>query len=275
MKPEERHTHLELCIPYVFGRLNPGNRKQFETHLGSGCAECSKELAQLYEAMALLPLTIHQQQPPQQLKGILMQRIGSGKEAPEPVRIRTEQRMPDAAVSPPQRPWFGYAIAFVLLVIIVALGIYVNDLFRTVGAQEQTIVELRTELAHSAEVEKILQARRVEIVLLNGLEPSSTAFGRIIWDPLTKNAVIQVSGLPATPDDKVYQLWVVKRDGPVNAGVFTVTSEKDRKNFFELVSLTVGERYEFEAFMVTLESKGGAAQPTEPKYLMGTTKAQQ
>ncbi|MEK6757201.1 MAG: anti-sigma factor, partial [Bacteroidota bacterium] len=64
MKTEERHSYLELCIPYVFGRLNPGNRKQFEAHLATGCDPCTKELAELHEAMALMPLLLKQQAPP-------------------------------------------------------------------------------------------------------------------------------------------------------------------------------------------------------------------
>lgn len=270
MKQEERHTHLELCIPYVFGRLNPGNRKQFEDHLAGGCEQCNKELAQLYEAMSLLPLALEQQQPPAHVKGKLLSRVRTARRAEEQVSARREKATPEVT-TPQQRPWFGYALAAVLAVIIVALGVYVNDLINTVSTQEQTIVELKTDLERQGEIMKVLQSQRIEIVFMSGQQPSPAGYGKIIWDPAKKTAIFQVANLPTVPSDKDYQLWIIKNKKPIPAGVFAVTSEKEKESYFKVMNLDVAEKQEIDAFAITLEPKGGSPEPTLPIYMMGTT----
>lgn len=98
VKTEERHAQLELCTPYVFGRLNPGNRKQFEAHLAAGCELCQAELSGLYEATALLPLTLRQEAPSTGVRQTLLNRIASIKpdqqqsDAPQPQRSERPQQ---------------------------------------------------------------------------------------------------------------------------------------------------------------------------------------
>ena len=277
-KPEERHKQLDLCIPYVFGRLNPGNRKQFEAHLATGCVICTKELARLNEATALLPLTLRQEQPHPKVKDRLMARLSSGRSVSEQekkheVRGHKEKRTPvTPALAPttqPQRPWFGYAIAFLSIAIVAALAIYTNDLISTVGEQEQRIITLRTELEQRQALLNILQAQQIEMVIMNGQEASPAGYGKILWDPLKKTAFFQVANLPAVPTDKEYQLWVIRKEEKIPSGVFAVRSEQE--GYFSVMNLDVAMKSDFDAFAITLEPKGGSQQPTGAVYLLGTT----
>jgi anti-sigma-K factor RskA len=278
-KQEERHKYLDLCIPYAFGRLNPGNRKQFEAHLASGCKVCKAELARLNEALGLFPLTLKQERPDQRVKEQLLARIASAKRTPGPAQEQPRRALKKEApvtmatgpVVTTQRPWFGYAIAGVALLIIVALGIYTNDLITTLDTQEQKIVALQTELAQRDEMLKILQSQRIEMVLMNGLEPSPSGYGKIIWDPVKKTAIFQVAQLPTVPEDKEYQLWVIRKGEKIPAGLFAVRSEQEKESYFKIMNLNVESKKDFEAFAVTLEPKGGSPQPTSPIYLLGTT----
>lgn len=266
MKNDQRHKYLELCIPYILGRLTAGNRKQFEAHLKSGCPECTRELAELQEALSLLPLMARQQSPPARIKDRLMATVSVGGGA---------AARPQAKVEPilvaQQRPWFGYAVAAVFLLVVIILGIYTNDLISTIGVKDQQIVELRDELQRKEEILKVLQSPKIDVVLMNGLEPSPAGYGKIIWDPVKKVAIFQVSNLPTVPQDKDYQLWIIKDKKPISAGVFAVTNEKEKEVFFKVMDLAVSEKKDIDAFAVTLEPKGGVPQPTGKMYLLGTT----
>lgn len=291
MKQEQRDTYLELCIPYILGRLNPGNKKQFEVHLRTGCKECTKELAELQNALALLPLALKQQTPPSGAKERLIAKAVSGTfEQPRPEKSRVEKSRPERAAKSQfsrravervdvrtatapkiQRSWYGYAAAVAAFFIILALGLYMNDLIKTIGKQNTRIVALQDELQWRDEALKILQSQRLDMVLMNGLEINPAGYGKIIWDPVKKMAIFQVTNLPTVPQGKDYQLWIIKNKKPVSAGVFSVTSEKEGGNYFKVMNLEVGEKKDFDAFAVTLEPKGGVPQPTGAMYLLGAT----
>jgi anti-sigma-K factor RskA len=70
--------------------------------------------------------------------------------------------------------------------------------------------------------------------------------------------------LPANPGDKSYQLWIIRADQPkpVSAGVFDVTNTGTASISIENLPLAT----EIKALAVTLEPKGGVAQPTNATF---------
>ena len=273
----DHNRYIGLCLPYAFGKLNPRNRHFFENHLKTGCKDCNAELAEIYEAMSLLPLSLPPKEAPSRLRSKVMnavhtgrsQSLGDTRTAPHvgPRTLATTQ--PSAS-----RPWFGYAVAFASLVIVVALGLYTNSLINRLDSQEQRIIALTNEVQAKEELLKVLQAPRLDMVMMNGLEPSPAGYGKIIWDPAKKVAIFQVANLPLAPTDKDYQLWIIKNKIPIPAGVFSVTDEKEKENFFKVLSLDVTDKSEIDAFAVTLEPKGGLPQPSGAMYLIGNTATQ-
>jgi hypothetical protein len=280
---KEHQKYLGLCLPYALGRLNPRNKRFFESHLNAGCEHCNRELAEIYEAMSLIPLTLPQQQAPTRLKDRVIaaarktqqEVVQKGRQAERAPRGQQEQRKPTPTrerSAPPQqqRPWFGYAMALVIVVILAAMGWYMNSLITRLDEQEQRIIALTHEVQVKEELLKVLQAPRLDMVIMNGLEPSPAGYGKIIWDPEKKVAIFHVANLPETPADKDYQLWVIKDNQPVSAGVFSVQEEKDVESYFKILQLDVAERKDINAFAVTLEPKGGLPQPSGPMYLLGS-----
>jgi anti-sigma-K factor RskA len=269
----EHNRYLGLCLPYALGRLNPRNRHFFESHLKAGCAECNKELDEIYEGMSLLPLLLPPKQAPQRLRSRVLGALGTSVRPGRTVEQRTQPQMQTQP-----RPWFGYAVAFVAVLIVVALGIYGSSLIgrldsqsQQISSQEQQIVALNSELQQKEELLKVLQSPKIDIVFMNGLAPSPAGYGKIIWDPLTRIAIFQVANLPASAADKDYQLWIIKDKIPISAGVFSVNSDKEKENYFKVLSLEVGDKKEIDAFAVTLEPKGGLPQPSGAMYLMGNS----
>jgi hypothetical protein len=211
VKPEERHAELELCIPYVFGRLNPGNRKQFEAHLATGCDQCSKELSELYEATALLPLLLRQESPSGDVRQRILARLSSKK--PEPPRSERPSPQRGQAETPArkaERPWYLYASIITGTLLIIALMIFVNELVGTTNLQEKKIADLQSALLQEEQILGVLQAPRIEEVQLAAVEPGSGAYGKILWDPVKRSGVLQAANLAVEPEGKQYQLWVLK-----------------------------------------------------------------
>ena len=273
VKTEERHAQLELCIPYVFGRLNPGNRKQFEAHLSSGCEQCRTELAGLYEATALLPLLLRQEAPPSGLRQRILGRLGSKK--PEQSQRRGEQRpqqpQREKPVTPalaPDRPWYLYVSIVLGAVLIVALVIFVNQLIGTTGSQEKKLSDQQGELKHLQETADVLQAPRLEMTRLVASVQGSASYGKVLWDPAKRQALLQTGNLPTQPEGKQYQFWILKEKKAYSVGVFDVTAEKP--GTLTTLPLPVDDTKGIEGFSVTLEPKGGSPQPTTDPQLRGS-----
>jgi anti-sigma-K factor RskA len=271
VKTEERHAQLELCIPYVFGRLNPGNRKQFEAHLTTGCEQCSGELSGLYGAIALMPLLLRQEAPPSGVRQRVLSRISSKKpdqprsERPTPQR---EKIAPPAAQ--PGHSWYLYATIVLGILLNIALAIWVNQLVATTASGSVQIADLTRDLRKKQEVLDFLKAQRIEILPLAGVDAGSGAYGKLLLDPDKRSALVQTTSLPAQSEGKQYQLWALKQKKYFSVGVFDVTSEK--VNIVRVMALPAGEKQDIEGFAVTLEPKGGSVQPTGPVQLRGVTK---
>jgi hypothetical protein len=70
--------------------------------------------------------------------------------------------------------------------------------------------------------------------------------------------------------EKDYQLWETKSGRSMSLGVFAISNEQEKQNFFKILNVGVGQKQEAEAFFVTLEAKGGVQQPIGPTYLRST-----
>lgn len=271
-KQEERHAQLELCIPYVFGRLNPGNRKQFEAHLATRCEQCTRELSGLYEATALLPLLLRQEAPPAGLRQRILSRVSSRKpEQPRSERGTPQREVPSTPVTPatrPERAWYPLAATVLGILLIVALAFFVYQLAGTTANQEKQITDIQTALQQKDEALAVLGAQQLEMVSLAANEAGSSFYGKIFWDSSSRSAVLQLSGLPAVPEGKVYQLWLMKERKYFTVGEpFGV--DRAGATLVKILSLPVGERKQIEEFVLTLEPVEGSTQPSPAVYLRG------
>jgi hypothetical protein len=180
------------------------------------------------------------------------------------------------------RPWMTLALGVGLMLVVIAFTVSYQTLVRQIRDRDQTIAsqtteitQLQDEVQREAEILKVLQSRRIDVVAMNGLEVNPVGYGKIIWDPDRKVAILQVANLPAVPAGKDYQLWIIKNKDPhpVSAGVFAVANDREAQNYFKVQPLQIVDRSQITAFAVTLEPKGGMPQPTGAMYLMGKTAA--
>ena len=304
--------YLELSAVYVLGVLDGDELKEFESHLKTGCSVCRAEMSSFAEVASLLPLGLSQLPVSPELKERVMFNAGLAKvtkafiDAAPPVESLSveslgserpgkespRQEKPRAADKPParreeraprqgSRVWLSYALVAGLIVLIGGFGFYVRSLIKTIGSQDQYIAAQQaqiTRLLDEAErkeaILKVFASRRVQIVSMDGLGVNPVGYGTIVWDPDRKEAVLHVSNLPKVPEGKDYQLWIIKSQKPVSAGVFAVTNDREKESFFQVRPLEVSDRREVDAFAITLEPKGGVPQPTGEMYLLGKSSPQ-
>jgi anti-sigma-K factor RskA len=102
-------------------------------------------------------------------------------------------------------------------------------------------------------------------IALSGQQVAPAASARVFLEPRQRRAIVFFNNLPANAKDKSYQLWIIAGDKPRSAGVFDVV---DGNATISVENLPVST--EIKALAVTLEPRGGVAQPTNTNfYVMG------
>jgi len=283
MANEQSHKEKfeELCAGYVLHALDEEERQEFEQML----AEASDDERDLYQQMwstaNQLAFTVEESAPSASLKDQLMSEIRSQNEQDESTITDIDDSEPpaDNALGDDDEEgfnWSAFAVAasFALLIVSLSLIFYsfnlsseISNKESVIAQQETQITELKTELQQKEELLSILEAREVDLVMMAGMDVNPDGYGKVIWDSQQQRALLQVSNLPAVPSDKDYQLWMIKDNKPVSAGVFAVNDQGD--NFFKIEKMAQADERTANAFAITMEPKGGAPQPTGEMYLMG------
>jgi anti-sigma-K factor RskA len=226
---EGSHIGPELCgdsaAPYVLGALTPDEHDAFARHLDS-CAVCREEVAALRVVASALPAVAPQLSAPPELKQRVMASVREelGGEA---VASQRSPRRRTAFAWPRWRSPFAAPVALGGLAVVVVLAVIA--LYSGGGGGGTRVI--RAEVS----------------------PPHADASLRISGG----HAQLDISGLPQTSAQRVYEVWV-KRSGapqPTDA-LFTVTAAGDA---------TVGVPGSVngvKVVMVTSEPRGGSKVPT-------------
>ncbi|MDX1638803.1 MAG: anti-sigma factor [Balneolaceae bacterium] len=263
----------ELCSAYVLNALEPQERSEFEQML----EDADEEQEQLYRTMRStagnLAFTTDREDPPAEVKARLMDVIN------EEIAEHREQPQEEPGTGGPgyDTKTFAIAASFALLLVTLSLVFYAFNLSsklqqrsEQLEQRDQIITELKQEIDRKSELLEILESREVDMVLMRGMEANPRGYGKIIWDAGQQRALLQVSNLPPVPAGKEYQLWIIKNNEPVSAGLFAVNDPR-RDAFFKIEQMDSADTQSTSAFAVTLEPEGGMPKPTGDMYLMGNT----
>ena len=280
------HEKYEKLIPvYSIGALDGDELTELENHLSRGCDFCRELLRDNERIASLLPYSINEAPPSNDLEQKLMDRI-SGKEP-----LKESRSLFDFLEN--IRPiWYGLssAVAAIILMVLFISNINlrnaVNDrnnivksLTSELNEQNNTVLVLRSQLEikeqemenlqlivnKSAELAAFLEDPDVVIINLVSLIPDLKAVGRVLWNSDKNKAIFYSSNLPRTSPEKTYQLWVIAGDTPKSIGVFDVYQKG--MNIIKIDSLS--EIKNIQKYAVTLEPAGGVPLPTGEMYLAG------
>ncbi|WP_091028883.1 anti-sigma factor [Microbacterium oxydans] len=161
--------------------------------------------------------------------------------APEPVSRAAEE---PAVESPQPRRWTRTVFALAAcLALLVGVGIGAVALNQQLNRPASVVALQEIEAAGDAEQATV------------ALDDGGTATAH--WSGSVGKAVLVADGLPNPGEGETYELWFVRGDAPVSAGVFDVDGG-------DATALLDGDMQAGDAIAVTVEQAGGSptGQPT-------------
>jgi anti-sigma-K factor RskA len=234
MSVEDSHMDPGLCgdnaAPYVLGALTEEEHEAFRGHLES-CAVCREEVAALQVVASALPAIAPQLSAPQELKRSVMTSVREdARREPQLGGVGSDERT--SAVRRPVpawrwRPLLGSGVLAAVVAVVAVIAIVIASGGGS-GAGSRVI--------------------RAEVIPRGANASLQVSDGR---------AQLEISGMPQTPPQRVYEVWVKRSGGPQPTdALFTVTSHGDA---------TVGVPGSVsgvKVVMVTSEPLGGSKVPT-------------
>lgn len=299
----DRQEFLDLCPAYALGALEPEDRERFRLSLADADAEMKAAYAHAMHLAANMSFAApHAELSPDVEQKLMARILGQtsqaaaaqpAKPAVVPAPPRPAAAMPPRAPIPmePEESWldrlFGGSrfrfrltagVAFAAAAMSLGLLAYVSTLRTTLGTQQASLTDksmriqaLEDTLAQKEALLDVIRSNQMQVAVMTGQAADPAGYGKIIWDPVRKMAILHVSNLPPVPTGKDYQLWVIRDKKPVDAGVFQVrASVHQGGELYRIDKLVESDRARINAFAVTLEPKGGVPQPTGQMYLLGS-----
>jgi cell division protein FtsB len=253
----------------AIGAATPEEEAELRTHL-SGCDECRRARDEYAEAATLMAESIDPVTPPQDLR----ERVTNAVAADDDIDVDVD--VIDAERRFRWTPWLATA-ATMFLALWGWRELAIRAAREHVRSKDAEIVQLQEENAKlraqkqklSAEMEA-LASKGTRTIALAGQQVSPSASARVFLEPQNHRAVVFFYDLPANASDKSYQLWIIRSDepNPQSAGVFDVTNTGRATLALEHLPVDT----QIKALAVTLEPRGGGAQPTNANYyVMGNT----
>lgn len=263
MTEQEQHNDFEsLCAGYVLDALTDTENRQFEQMLRDATPEQIQLFEEMMEIRDELVFAVKPDSPSPRVEENIMATISSDESDSD----STEGSSGSQNILP---MWAYQAAAAILLIASLTFAYVMFDLSEQVDTQLSQITELQSQLERQEQLLTVLSAREITLVNMNGLEPSPEGYGKILWDSENGEAVLQLANLPAPPQDKDYQLWLIKEgQNPISAGVFNF-DQPSTDLFFRIEQLNEEPSTQSNSFAVTLEPKGGVPQPSGDMFLLG------
>jgi len=241
---------------HALGALPPDEAANVGKHLEQ-CPECRQEYLRLTADAATLALSVEGPAPPEHLQNDLMR------------RVYAEPRMTNILQS--RVRWWSLAPVFstALLALFAILLWQENADLRLENTEQTAEIAQTRELLHRAThvLAEISSPDAIHATLVSANQKPQPQC-RIIYMRRSGTLVIAANHLPALPDKKAYELWIIPGDGssPIPAGMLRPNANGDASMAIHRV---IGERTIIKAFAVTVEADAGSDWPTSKPIMSG------
>lgn len=260
---------LEELFPlYALGALTDEERAQVESYI-AGDPQAKARLDELTQTASMLSYDIAPVGPSPELKKSLMDRVSADARA----RAADSRRPRATSGFQPERSGFSLsrlfaalspALAVLSLLLAIIVGGWALVLNNEVAQLRVETAALKKALADQRTVIAQIAAPADQIVVVAGTEHQPKAHGHLIAHK-DGSAVLVVSGLDRLQAGRVYQLWLIRGDTPMSAGVFEV----DETGVAVVQVATVAAPGAFNAVGVSVEPTGGSETPTGDIVMFG------
>jgi anti-sigma factor RsiW len=229
----------ELTAAYALDALDPEERETYEAHLAQ-CERCREELASLGETATALAFGVTSPAPPERLRSQILAAAAAERENVVPLPMR--------------RPWLVRATAAaagVAACAAIGLGIWASTL-------SHSLDRARATSASAEMAAQVLADPNSQKIALKG------GSGMLAVDS-SGRGVLVVHRLPAAPDGRTYEAWVIPPGGaPRKAGLF------GSKGSMTMVPLAENVP-KGSVVAATVERSGGVDKPTQTPVFSAQT----
>lgn len=256
----ETHVDDQLDL-YALGALELNEQAEIDEHL-DGCARCRARLDEAKRLVALLAWTPEQQNPPPALRDKVLRSAKQQNQErrakgwwqqldPGPWRWTRPRRMLGIAIA-------AAAVIFALLGNTAVLQQRLGTAQATVTQQAQRLVALENAAQQQQQVVDVLRSPGARLVVLAPQTQSASA-GQLLVNRDGTQGYLVTDALPTLPSDKDYQLWLIKDNTPISAGVFRVDNQGTATFVVNAAATTGG----YQVVGISVEPAGGSSQPTQ------------
>lgn len=237
------HSQIRELIPgYALGNLEREESDLVSDHL-STCESCQVILGSYEQTVGLLAFGAPRVKPPESLKSELLKRIKSSSSVQIAKKSKQKTRSGLSIFN-----WFSPALAMASLVAVISLT--------TVN-----IIQWNQNKRISNQLSGPLK-----IIKMKGTQLAPHADGTFVIGQDNLHGVLVASDLPKIPENKQFQLWLIKNGKTTNGGVFSTTSLG-----YAVMKVTSTEPLpEHQNFTVTTEPIGGSSFPSGPEMMVGS-----
>jgi anti-sigma-K factor RskA len=267
----EHSEYQELLAAHALDALGAAETRALRAHLDT-CADCRGELAELRDAAALLARAAEPVAPSDDVRQRIMREIQTQPRsavAQSAVVVPLSQGL-SAAWPTVLRLAAAFAFVALLLGIIVlwrrdaASRREIAELARQLNRQQRELQIERDNVARQTEALALLSSPHPGKIALAGTSTARVARATFVYDEISRNGVLLIEGLPATPADKAYEVWFIPQGlAPIPGQTFTVNAN-GRALISDSLPAAAGPT---AVIAITLEPKSGSAAPTGAIYL--------
>jgi anti-sigma-K factor RskA len=239
MTAEINHYVLDLLPAYVLDILSRDESDQVAEHLDN-CATCAAEYLQLQKVVDELPLALRQSEPPTRVKSSLMKAIHTHSlDTTHHTRMNFWQGLSSMLNKP------LVSIAAALILILALTNVWLWNQNRRLGQ---------------------LASQPWQVVTLLNAGGSSSAIGELILDSRGESGTLLVDNLDALGSGYQYQVWLIRNDERVSAGVFSV----NQHGYASLLIQASDPITKYDSIGISVEPSGGSPGPTGTRVLDGS-----
>ena len=253
-----RDEHLDLAAGWLVGALSDADTREFETHLGSGCETCRREIARLSEAVVGLAASAPPARPSAAVRGRVLAiardeagHASAGAATPRVLRM------------PARRAAFTWGWAAAAAFAIASIGGWWTSarLQRETASLREHLATTEKQLADERALLAVIRSPDAQQVELATTPDAAAALkARATFDPRTRTAVFVFQGLTPTPDHD-FQLWALRGTQVASLGVI----HTDESGTAVVRIEVAGDPATLAAFALSYEKKGGSSSDTAPQ----------
>jgi anti-sigma-K factor RskA len=265
MTSNAHNTQEELAL-YAMQGLSLEESASIRQHLLT-CLPCRTALAEVSGDLALLGLSVEQQELPAGARARFLEKIAATPaEKPQevlpfvtPAALKSRRRGPGFWV-----PWVAVAATGIATI---SLAVQNRALNEELHDQLSLVTNLAAQASKAQQVLEVLTAPTAQRVTLTEGKAPPQPTARATYLPERGGMILLATNLKPLPEGKAYELWVIPANGkaPVPAGLF----HPDTVGTATLVLPTLPRGIAAKAFGVTIEDAGGSTAPTSPIVLSG------